>query len=86
MRVCHEKAKLLEQGLPDITDLNDTIDSHRRLRAVSLDDFKEALKKMKSSVSETSRELQKVVEWNDKYGEVRRKEGKRSRTGTSVFI
>jgi hypothetical protein len=32
--------------------------------------FKAAMQKLKASVHDSGRELQKVIEWNDKYGEV----------------
>ena len=46
------------------------------LRPVGASDFKEAMRKLKASVSDNSRELQKVIEWNEKYGEVKRRNGK----------
>jgi SpoVK/Ycf46/Vps4 family AAA+-type ATPase len=39
------------------------------MRPVNSTDFKEAIKKLKASVDPGGRELQKVLEWNEKYGE-----------------
>ena len=43
------------------------------LRPVTMEDFQLAMKKLKASVNDNGRELQKVVEWNSKYGEIKRK-------------
>jgi hypothetical protein len=51
-------------------------DVNAPLRAVTMEDFKHAMKKLKASVNDNGRELQKVVEWNNKYGEFKRKPGK----------
>jgi len=48
--------------------------SLQRLRPCTMMDFENALKKLKKSVSEKGRELQRVVEWNDEYGEIKRAE------------
>lgn len=42
------------------------------LRPVGWKDFERALKRLKSSVSENSAEVKKVIEWNDRYGEMSR--------------
>lgn len=54
------------------------LDVNAPLRAVTMDDFKVAMKKLKASVNDNGRELQKVVEWNNKYGEFKRKAPKSS--------
>jgi hypothetical protein len=51
-------------------------DVNAPLRAVTMEDFKHAMRKLKASVNDNGRELQKVVEWNNKYGEFKRKPGK----------
>ena len=57
------------------------------LRPVTTNDFKEAIKRLKASVDEGGRELQKVVEWNEKYGEVKRKGAKaKGSTHMSLYI
>jgi ATPase family AAA domain-containing protein 1 len=56
------------------------------LRPVSADDFKEAMKKLKASVSDNSRELQKVIDWNEKYGEVKRAKSKKPSSLQNMYI
>lgn len=77
VRVAHEKARLLEQG-----SLPDAVES--RLRPVNFDDFRVSLKKLKASVAENSRETQKILDWNEKYGELRPK--KKSSSLLPLFI
>jgi len=55
------------------------------LRPVNNDDFKIAMQKLKASVHDSGRELQKVIEWNEKYGEVKRKK-KIKQSGISMYI
>ena len=54
------------------------LDFNASLRPVTMEDFQLAMKKLKASVNDNGRELQKVVEWNSKYGEVKRKPKKPS--------
>ena len=42
------------------------------MRPVTMDDFDVALSKLKRSVSEKGRELARVWEWNDEYGEIKK--------------
>eukprot|EP01035_Chromulina_nebulosa_P018809 gene18809-24579_t len=74
VRVSHETAIALDSGKSVNLSTDISIDqiNQTSLRPVQLSDFKQALKKMKASVSETSREMQKVNEWNEKYGEIKR--------------
>lgn len=46
--------------------------SSQRLRPVNMKDFEKALSKLKRSVSEKGRELARVWEWNDEYGEIKK--------------
>lgn len=46
--------------------------SSQRLRPVNMKDFEKALRKLKRSVSEKGRELARVWEWNDEYGEIKK--------------
>jgi SpoVK/Ycf46/Vps4 family AAA+-type ATPase len=71
VQISHEQAKLLDQ---DITDSREdvTVGSLQRLRAANNDDFDKALDKLKRSVSEKGKELARVWEWNDEYGEIKR--------------
>lgn len=71
VQISHEQAKLLDQGLNNAME-EVTDGSLQRLRPVTMDDFDRALKKLKRSVSENGRELARVWEWNDEYGEIKR--------------
>jgi ATPase family AAA domain-containing protein 1 len=63
---------MLDQGFQGIgEDITDG--SLQRLRPVTMEDFDKALSKLKRSVSEKGKELAKVWEWNDEYGEIKRK-------------
>ena len=66
VQISHEQAKLLDQG--------DGLEKgvFQRLRPVTMEDFESALGKLKRSVSETGRELARVWEWNDEYGEIKK--------------
>eukprot|EP00980_Cylindrotheca_fusiformis_P027910 scaffold22568_cov125-Cylindrotheca_fusiformis.AAC.7 len=71
VQISHEQARLLDQGYLDAkSDVAEA--SLRRLRPVTMDDFDSALKKLKRSVSEKGRELARVWEWNDEYGEIKK--------------
>lgn len=61
-------------------------DAHGPLRPVSARDFKDAMKKLKASVDESGRELQKVAQWNDKYGEIKRKSTRKSTAYLSMYL
>jgi SpoVK/Ycf46/Vps4 family AAA+-type ATPase len=71
VQISHEQARLLDQGFvnsrADITE-----GSLQRLRPVTMNDFDTALGKLKRSVSEKGRELARVWEWNDEYGEIKK--------------
>lgn len=80
VRVSHEKACMMET---DVGQMGDDFS----LRPVNLTDFKEAMRKLKASVDEGGRELAKVIEWNERYGEVKRKGGgKRASQHMSMYI
>jgi SpoVK/Ycf46/Vps4 family AAA+-type ATPase len=66
VQISHEQAKLLDQG----KGLEKG--AFQRLRPVTMKDFEAALGKLKRSVSETGRELARVWEWNDEYGEIKK--------------
>ena len=86
VRVAHERAQMLEHGVDSYGTAAVTagsaqlseLDFNAPLRPVRLEDFKQAIKKLKASVNDNSRELQKVVDWNNKYGEFKRKATKPS--------
>jgi hypothetical protein len=62
------------------------VDVEAPLRPVALADFKLAMKKLTSSVDENGREMQKVVEWNEKYGEIRRPSRKKKTSHLAMYI
>ena len=71
VQISHEQAKLLDQGLGNARG-DVTQGSLQRLRPVTAEDFDKALSKLKRSVSEKGRELARVWEWNDEYGEIKK--------------
>lgn len=76
VQISHEQAKLLDQGssssAPSDSREDITQGSLQRLRPVNMDDFESALSKLKRSVSEKGKELARVWEWNDEYGEIKK--------------
>lgn len=76
VQISHEQAKVLDQGLSSISSEIMKRDAPRgslqRLRPVNTVDFEKALSKLKRSVSEKGRELARVWEWNDEYGEIKK--------------
>eukprot|EP01038_Epipyxis_sp_PR26KG_P008477 gene8477-11459_t len=99
VRVCHERAQTLEMGgilssnntiqkNNDVGNDDDILDPNAPLRPVTMSDFKSAMKKLKASVDDNGRELQKVIEWNDKYGEMKRVNGnnKKSSGHLNMYI
>jgi SpoVK/Ycf46/Vps4 family AAA+-type ATPase len=71
VQISHEQARLLDQGFAN-SEEDVTEGSLQRLRPVTMDDFESALSKLKRSVSEKGRELARVWEWNDEYGEIKK--------------
>lgn len=71
VQISHEQARLLDQGFAN-TKEDVTEGSLQRLRPVTMEDFESALSKLKRSVSEKGRELARVWEWNDEYGEIKK--------------
>lgn len=71
VQISHEQARLLDQGFVNSRE-DVTEGSLQRLRPVTMDDFETALSKLKRSVSEKGRELARVWEWNDEYGEIKK--------------
>ena len=59
--------------------------SIKHLRSVNMNDFELAIEKLKASVDKTGSEMSKVIQWNEKYGETKKK--KRIHTPhTSMYI
>jgi len=83
VQISHEQARILDNGYDISTDENDNQDedghsqgdlsSLQRLRPVTMGDFESAMSKLKRSVSEKGKELLRVWEWNDEYGEIKKK-------------
>lgn len=71
VQISHEQARILDQGFLNAKE-DLTQGSLQRLRPVTTDDFEKALSKLKRSVSEKGRELARVWEWNDEYGEIKK--------------
>lgn len=71
VRVAHERAHALERAISSADDA--VLDMNVPLRAVTMSDFRAAMCKLKASVNSRSSETQKVLEWNEKFGEVKRK-------------
>lgn len=71
VQISHEQARLLDQGFVNTRE-DGTEESLQRLRPVTSVDFESALSKLKRSVSEKGKELMKVWEWNDEYGEIKK--------------
>ncbi|CAM9286175.1 unnamed protein product [Discosporangium mesarthrocarpum] len=83
VRIAHEKAHQLDsEGL----ERGGELDLTAQLRPVTMDDFKEARKKLTASVSEKGRELARVWEWNENYGEVKRKKSDMSAHHLSMYL
>ncbi|GKZ00033.1 hypothetical protein MPSEU_000956700 [Mayamaea pseudoterrestris] len=73
VQISHEQAKLLDQDLVTLRE-DVTQGSLQRLRPATTEDFEKALAKLKRSVSEKGKELARVWEWNDEYGEIKREQ------------
>ena len=95
VRVSHERAMQLEKGgmikEGEDTDVRSSFidtfsEEEDTLRAVTTSDFKYAMKKLKASVNDSGRELQKVMEWNSKYGEMKNKQRTRSDIAMQMYI
>lgn len=83
VQISHEQARILDNGYDISTDESNNQDkdvlsqedlsSLQRLRPVTMSDFESAMSKLKRSVSEKGKELLRVWEWNDEYGEIKKK-------------
>ena len=91
VQISHEQARLLDRGFSETSDDNDEIDSSyvsglNRLRPVQMVDFEKAMKKLKRSVSEKGKELMRVWEWNDEYGEIKKKKKDRISQMMNMYV
>lgn len=69
VRIAHEESKRLEVDAGTDPDA-----LNKKLRPVTNEDFRLALEKLSASVSAKGRELERVREWNNQFGEVRKKQ------------
>lgn len=76
VQISHEQARLLDQGFVNSRE-DVTEGSLQRLRPVTMKDFDTALGKLKRSVSEKGKELSRVWDWNDEYGEIKKEKTNR---------
>jgi len=75
VQISHEHAMRLDQGFDDFSSSSSSSGDGnvmQRLRPVTMDDFDKAMNKLKRSVSDKGRELMRVWEWNDEYGEIKK--------------
>ena len=74
VQISHEQARLLDRGelMDDDDGLFEGSGGFQMLRPVTMRDFEAAMRKLKRSVSETGRELARVWDWNDEYGEIKK--------------
>lgn len=70
VQISHEQARLLDSTTSSTT-ISNTMMKEQRLRPATLDDFEKAIGKLKKSVSTKGKELIKVLDWNDEYGEIK---------------
>ena len=86
VQISHEQARMLDRGElfsdseddededsnADVSGYSGGTGGFHALRPVTMQDFESAMQKLKRSVSETGRELAKVWDWNDEYGEIKK--------------
>jgi len=53
---------------------------------VNATDFSDAIKKLRASVDISGREMQKVLDWNDKFGEYKKTGSNRGKLGFSLYM
>lgn len=81
VRISHDRAKQIDSsGLLSNADF-----LFSEIRPVNTTDFTEAIKRLKASVDVHGREMQKVLDWNEKFGEYK-KTGKKSKLGFSLYM
>ena len=93
VQISHEQARKLDSGLESSndTDEHNCEDepenfSLQRLRPVTMADFDNAMSKLKRSVSEKGKELMRVWEWNDEYGEIKKKKREHMPQLMNMFV
>jgi ATPase family AAA domain-containing protein 1 len=83
VHISHERAHQIEKM--DITSA-DVDNLFSDVREVSDADFQIAMKKLKASVDTLGREMSKVIEWNEKFGEYKKTNSRKSKLGFSMYI
>jgi SpoVK/Ycf46/Vps4 family AAA+-type ATPase len=92
VQISHEQARLLDEGIGEYNNEDSPpsekadIFALQRLRPVTDADFEKAISKLKRSVSEKGKELMRVVEWNDEYGEIKSKKRNHSPQLMNMFV
>lgn len=64
----------------------DDMDLTSQLRCVTAEDFNEARRRLTTSVSEKGRELARVWEWNEEYGEIKKKGAEPARHNLAMYL
>jgi len=77
--IAHEQAQKLEEAKYS----DDEIDLDAELRPVSKEDFEKAIKKLSASVSDTGKDWAKLYEWNEQFGETKKR---KKATHTSMYL
>lgn len=72
VRIAHDESRKLEEEAQGGVGLEAL--SNHRLRPVTSEDFHAAMEKLSASVAAKGRELERVREWNNQFGEVRKKQ------------
>lgn len=72
VRIAHDESQKLEKEAQGGVGLEAL--SNHRLRPVTNEDFAAAMEKLSASVAAKGRELERVREWNNQFGEVRKKQ------------
>ena len=94
VQISHEQARMLDRGFVEESDednealLDDSsyMSGLNRLRPVQMKDFESAMRKLKRSVSEKGKELMRVWEWNDEYGEIKKKKRDRMSQLMNMYV
>lgn len=81
VRIAHDRAKQIDSS--DLMANTDFLFSD--VRPVNETDFSDAIRRLKASVDIHGREMQKVLDWNEKFGEYKKK-GKKSKLGFSLYM
>ena len=92
VQISHEQARMLDQGYGVEDNENESLvqGAHdagmQRLRPVTMKDFDNAISKLKRSVSEKGKELMRVWEWNDEYGEIKKRKQEQMPQLMNMFV